>query len=64
MHGIDLDTKSASRDYIQVYNGDKETLTESLRRIQSTDSRILEAALDKESESETAGGKSCTALAA
>ncbi len=35
-YGIGLDTNSASSDYIQLYNGDKETLMESLGRIQKT----------------------------
>ncbi len=62
--GIGLDTNSASSDYIQLYNGDKETLLESLGRIQKTASEILEAVMDKESEGETAGGESCVAVAA
>ena len=63
-HGIGLDTNNASSDYIQLYNGDKETLMQSLGRIQKTASEILEAVMDKESEGETAGGKSCVAVAA
>jgi len=58
-------TNSASSDYIQLYNGDKKTLIESLERIQKTTSEILEAVMiDKESECETAGGESRVAVAA
>jgi antirestriction protein ArdC len=63
-HAIGLDTNSASSDYIQLYNGDKETLIESLGRIQKTASEILEVVMDKESEGETTGGESCVAVAA
>ncbi|MGB2862935.1 MAG: ArdC family protein [Sedimentisphaerales bacterium] len=63
-HGIGLDTNSASSDYIQLYNGDKETLMESLGRIQKTASEILEVVMDKESEGKADGGKSCVAVAA
>ena len=63
-HGIGLDVNSASSDYIQLYNGDKETLIESLGRIQKTASEILEAIMDKESEGETVGVESCVAVAA
>jgi hypothetical protein len=63
-HGIGLDVNSASSDYIQLYNGDKETLMESLGRIQKTASEILEAVMDKESECETVGGEPCAAVAA
>ena len=63
-HGIGLDTNSASSDYIQLYNGDKETLMESLERIQKTASEILEAVMDKESESDTADGEICVVVAA
>lgn len=63
-HGIGLDTNSANSDYIQLYNGDKKTLMESLERIQTTASEILEAVMDKGSEDETAGEKPCMAVAA
>jgi hypothetical protein len=63
-NGIGLDTNSASSDYIQLYSGDKETLMESLGRIQKTASEILEAVMDKKSVGETAGGESCVAVAA
>ena len=59
-HGIGLDTNTASSDYIQLYNGDKETLMKSLERIQRTASEILDAVMsDKESEEQTAEGESC-----
>ncbi len=35
-HAAGLNTNSASSDYIQLYNGDKKTLIESLERIQKT----------------------------
>jgi len=63
-HCIGLDTNSASSDYIQLYNGDRETLMKSLERIQSTAAEILAVVMDKESEGETAGGESCVAVAA
>ena len=64
-HAVGLNTNSASSDYIQLYNGDKKTLIESLERIQKTASEILEAVMiDKESECETAGGESRVAVAA
>jgi antirestriction protein ArdC len=63
-YGIGLNTNSASSDYIQLYNGDKEMLIESLERIQKTASEILEAVLDKDSEGETAGEEPCMAVAA
>jgi len=63
-HGVGLDTNSASSDYIQLYNGDKETLVKSLERIQRTAAEILEAVMEKESEDETNGGEECMAVAA
>ncbi len=64
-HAAGLNTNSASSDYIQLYNGDKKTLIESLERIQNTASEILEAVMiDKESECETAGVESRVAVAA
>lgn len=63
--GIGLDTNSASSDYIQLYNGDKETLMKSLERIQRTAAEILDAVMvDKESKREEADGEPCTAVAA
>jgi len=46
---IGLDA-SSSADYITLYNGDVELLTESLELIQQTASRILEAITDKQQE--------------
>ena len=64
-NGIGLDTTSASSDYIQLYNGDKETLMKSLELIQRTASEILAAVITKDgSKCETAGGESCVAVAA
>lgn len=40
---IGLDTHSACSDYIRLYNGDRETLTESLGLIQKTATDILDA---------------------
>lgn len=40
---IGLDTNTAAADYIQLYNGDKNTLAESLSFIQSTATEILRA---------------------
>ncbi|MEK6677579.1 MAG: ArdC family protein [Planctomycetota bacterium] len=40
---IGLDTAAAASDYIQIYCGDKNTIAESLDRIQRTASPILEA---------------------
>ena len=63
-HAIGLDTNGASSDYIQLYNGDKETLIDSLERIQKTASEILEAVMDKESDDDAVGEKPCMAVAA
>ena len=64
-HGIGLDTNSASSDYIQLYNGDKETLMKSLERIQRTAAEILQAVMPhKESEGRAVDGESCEAVAA
>ena len=38
-----MDTNTASSDYIQLYNSDKDTLMKSLERIQRTASEILDA---------------------
>ena len=40
---IGLETSTAAADYIQIYNGDKNTLAESLSFIQSTATEILRA---------------------
>ena len=64
-HAVGLNTNSASSDYIQLYNGDKKPLIESLEQIQKAASEILEAVMiDKESVCETAGGESRVAVAA
>ena len=64
-NGIGLDTNSASSDYIQLYDGGKETLMESLGRIQRAAAEILGAIMaTDEPESKTAGGESCLAAAA
>ncbi len=41
--GIGLETGSAAQDYIQLYEGDAELLTESLEHIRKTATRILDA---------------------
>lgn len=43
---IGLDTNTAASDYIQLYAGDKDTLSHSLDRIQQTASKILTAITD------------------
>ncbi|MHC4118465.1 MAG: ArdC-like ssDNA-binding domain-containing protein [Planctomycetota bacterium] len=63
-HGIGLDTDSASGDYIQLYNGDKETLMQSLERIQRTAAEVLGAIMVTESERAAAGGEVCVTVAA
>jgi hypothetical protein len=64
-HGIGLDTNSAGSDYIQLYNGDKKTLMQSLERIQRTAAEILEAVIaDNKSKCETEDGEPCAAVAA
>jgi hypothetical protein len=64
-YGVGLDVNTASSDYIQLYNGDKETLMESLERIQRTAVEILEAVMaDTESARETTGGEARVAVAA
>ena len=40
-HAIGLETGSAAQDYIQLYDGDAELLTDSLERIQGTATTIL-----------------------
>lgn len=49
-HAVGLDTNSAAADYIQMYQGSKETLAESLDRIQKTANAILEAVNAEEPE--------------
>jgi antirestriction protein ArdC len=48
--GIGLDVNTASSDYIQLYDGDKKTLMQSLERIQRTAAEILEAVTAKRRE--------------
>jgi hypothetical protein len=45
-HAIGLETGSAAADYIQLWNGDKETLTNSLTYIQKAASQMLAALTD------------------
>jgi hypothetical protein len=40
---VGLDTREASRDYLHLYHGDREALTQSLDRIQRASSMILTA---------------------
>jgi len=64
-HGVGLDVSSASSDYIQLYNGDKKTLLQSLERIQRTAAEILEAITRKGESRFRMGSKSmCAATAA
>ena len=59
-HGVGLETNSASSDYIQLYDGDRKTLLESLERIQRTAAEILEAVIaDNKSKCETEDGEHC-----
>ena len=64
-HGVGLDVNTASSDYIQLYDGDKETLSQSLERIQRTAAEILGAVMaDSNSGHETGGERACVAVAA
>lgn len=40
-----LETNNAAADYIQLYNGDKKTLADSLAAIQETSAKILDELL-------------------
>jgi antirestriction protein ArdC len=63
--GIGLDVTTASSDYIQLYDGDRKTLMNSLERIQRTASEILEAITqDGGSGADVAGGMVNKAMAA
>lgn len=63
--GIGLDVNSAGSDYIQLYDGDKKTLLQSLERIKETAAGILGAiTADDKSEYDIAGRKTPTAAAA
>jgi len=59
--GIGLDGNTASSDYIQLYDGDKKTLMQSLERIQRTAAEILEAVVDDgsdvDADGRSAGGR-------
>ena len=62
---IGLCTGTASSDYVQIYNGDKKKLLESLERIQKTASGILRTIMAGETEHKvTVEGQRCTAQAA
>ncbi len=50
-HAVGLDTSTAASDYIQLHKGTKETLAQSLDRIQKTANLILEG-LEREEEPE------------
>ena len=63
-HGVGLNANSASSDYIQLYNGDKKTLLQSLERIQRTAAEILGAITeDEESAIEMDRQRMCSAAA-
>jgi len=63
--GIGLDVNTASSDYIQLYNGDKKTLMQSLERIQRTAAEILAAVMGQDEDTtNTADGSGSVALAA
>lgn len=53
-HAIGLEIADASRDYIQLYDGDAETLTASLSRIQKTSRQIVDALLQPQAGLATA----------
>ena len=63
--GIGLDVNTASSDYIQLYDGDKKTLMQSLERIQRTAAEILEAvAAENKERANTADVPTRVAVAA
>jgi len=63
--GIGLDVNTASSDYIQLYDGDKKTLMQSLERIQRTAAEILGAVTaEGEDRTNTANGPERVAVAA
>lgn len=49
-HAIGLDTSTASSDYIQLFQGTKETLMQSLDRVQKTANLILEGLYEEQEE--------------
>jgi len=62
--GIGLEVNTASSDYIQLYDGDKKTLMQSLERIQRTAAEILEAVTDDGPCVDAAGRSAGVAVAA
>jgi antirestriction protein ArdC len=63
--GVGLDVNTASSDYIQLYNGDKKTLMESLDRIQRTASEILRGIMAEQGNiQQDVEGQTCLAEAA
>jgi antirestriction protein ArdC len=64
-HAIGLDVNTASSDYIQLYDGDRNTLMSSLERIQRTASGILNAIMEnKERRNVAVEEQNCIAQAA
>jgi hypothetical protein len=64
-HAIGLDVNTASSDYIQLYDGDRNTLMLSLERIQRTASGILNVVMeDKERRNVAVEEQSCVVQAA
>jgi antirestriction protein ArdC len=63
-HGVGLDVSSASSDYIQLYDGDRKTLLESLERIQRTAAEILGAITEEGKLRVETGRESVPAVAA
>jgi len=63
-HAIGLDVNTASSDYIQLYNGDKETLLQSLERIKRTASDILSEIMKEQNDRSQDVELSCLAEAA
>jgi hypothetical protein len=63
-HGVGLDASSASSDYIQLYDGDRKTLLESLERIQRTAAEILGAITEEGKLRVETGRESVPAVAA
>lgn len=53
-HSIGLDTGTAASDYIQLHQGSKETLAQSLDRIQKTANTILQAISEDKTEEQLA----------
>lgn len=53
-HAVGLQTGTAASDYIQLFQGTKETLADSLDRVQKTANRILEAIAEEQEAQEEA----------